>query len=162
VSPGGGAERRDGTLARGTWPVAAVSYERFELPGGRSAPARARTIARDRLGHRLGEPRRNDLLLLVTELVTNAVRHGGVGPDAILVLHLAAAERVLRVEVCDGGPGFTAMEREPGPHGGFGLLLLRSLPERWGIATDDGTCVWFELDVEPLSAQRSGGEPPRR
>jgi len=31
--------------------------------------------------------------------------------------------------------------------GGFGLMLLRTLSDRWGIATDDGTCVSFELGV---------------
>jgi anti-sigma regulatory factor (Ser/Thr protein kinase) len=163
MSPDGGVPEHGGFLSPGSWPMAAVVSERVELRGGRSAPTLARTLARERLGPRLDDVRRNDLLLLVTELVTNAVRHGGAGgPDAPVVLHLAAAERVLRVEVCDRGPGFEPVERVPGPDGGFGLLLLRSVPDRWGVANDEGTCVWFEFDVEPLSGPRQGGEPPRR
>jgi signal transduction histidine kinase len=62
-------------------------------------------------------------------------------------VHLAAAERIVRVEVCDDGPGFEPVERPPGVNGGFGMVLLRSLADRWGVAIDDGTCVWFELDL---------------
>jgi anti-sigma regulatory factor (Ser/Thr protein kinase) len=135
-----------GTLTRGDWPLRPVFYERVELDCAPSAPRRARVLARELLGARLPVDRRNDLQVLVTELVTNSVRHAGLGPEDKVVAHLAAATGLVRVEVCDGGPGFDPVEREPGPHGGFGLLLLRNLPDRWGIATDDGTCVWFELD----------------
>jgi anti-sigma regulatory factor (Ser/Thr protein kinase) len=139
---------RDGYLARGTWSLEPVAYRRIELPGGRGAPAAARGLARDLLAHRLGTPAREDLLVLVTELVTNAVRHGRVDENGIVVLHLAATERVVRVEVCDGGPGFDPDAlREPGPDGGFGLVLLRTLAPRSGVALDDGTCAWFELDA---------------
>jgi anti-sigma regulatory factor (Ser/Thr protein kinase) len=140
------AVQRQGLLSVGDRPLEPVTYERIELAGGLTAPRRARSLARELLGDRLDDRHRNDLLVLVTELVTNAVRHAGVGPEDVVVLHLAAAEDVVRVEVCDGGPGFEPVPREPGPHGGFGLVLLRTLPERWGIATDDGTCVWFEMD----------------
>ena len=133
-----------GFLARGTWMPALVAHERLELASELAAPARARAVARTRLGPHLAGRRRNDLLVLVTELVTNSVRHAGGGP---IVVHIAAAERIARVEVCDDGPGFEPVEREPGAEGGFGLLLLRSLADRWGVANDDGCCVWFELAV---------------
>jgi signal transduction histidine kinase len=136
------SEQPCGFLARGTWTPALVTHERLELANGVDAPAHARELARASLAPHLPAVRRNDLLVLVTELVTNAVRHAAPSP---VVVHLAAAERVVRVEVCDDGPGFEPVEREPGPDGGFGLILLRTLSDRWGIATDDGTCVWFEL-----------------
>jgi signal transduction histidine kinase len=85
------------------------------------------------------------VLVLVTELVTNSLRHAAPSP---IVVHLAAAERIIRVEVLDGGPGFAPADRPPGPDGGFGMLLLRSLADRWGVVTDDGTCVWFELEID--------------
>ena len=150
----------DGYLARGTWPAELVAYERIELFGGLSAPRRARTIARDSLGAMVDDRRRNDLLVLVTELVTNAVRHAGVGPAETLVVHLAAATDVIRVEVCDSGPGFAPVVREPGPVGGFGMPLLRALSDRWGVSVDAGTCVWFEMDR--LSPPARAGAPPRR
>jgi signal transduction histidine kinase len=85
--------------------------------------------------------------VLVTELVTNAVRHAEGGPDDKVVLHLAAAAGLVRVEVCDGGAGFDPAEREPDPTGGFGLVMLRRLADRWGVDATGGTCVWFELDT---------------
>lgn len=138
---------RTGFLSRGDWGLQPILYERIELVGGRSAPTRARAVARRVLAGLLEDPAREDLLVLVTELVTNAVRHAGVDESRNVVLHLAAAPRIARVEVCDGGPGFEPAEREPGPDGGFGLMLLRTLPDRWGLETDDGTCAWFEFDL---------------
>ena len=120
--------------------------ERIELACGLDAPRRARVVARELLSHHLDGRRQHDLLVLVTELVTNAVRHAGLGPEDVIVLQLASAGGVVRAEVCDPGPGFEPVEREPGPHGGFGLVLLRTLSDRWGVATGGGTCVWFELD----------------
>jgi anti-sigma regulatory factor (Ser/Thr protein kinase) len=134
-------------LERGTWTPVAFVQERFELAPGLDAPRRARAHARDVLGDRLHGRRHSDLLILVTELVTNAVRHAGLGPDDVIVLHLAAADGVVRAEVCDPGPGFEPVERAPGPDGGFGLVLLRTLSHRWGISTGGATCVWFEIDA---------------
>lgn len=134
-------------LGTGDWPPVALVYERIELTATLDAPRRARVLARELLGEHLEDRRRNDLLVLVTELVTNAVRHAGVGPDELVVLHLAAADGVARAEVCDGGPGFEPLERTPGPDGGFGLMLLRTLASRWGVEVGDATCVWFELDA---------------
>ena len=123
---------------------ALVLHDRLELASELDSPARARDVVRTRLAPVLPARRRNDLLVLVTELVTNAVRHAA---PSTIVVHLAAAERIVRVEVCDDGPGFVPEQRPPGPDGGFGMVLLRSLADRWGVDTDDGTCVWFELDL---------------
>ena len=136
----------EGFLVRGTWLSEPVAYRRVEVPGGLTAPRQARTLARELLGPLLGDRRRHDLLVVVTEVVTNAVRHAGAGPGETVVLFLAAAERVVRVEVCDGGPGFEPVVRKPGADGGFGLVLLNTLADRWGVSVDRGTCVWFELD----------------
>jgi len=122
--------------------------ERLELRPELDSPRRARVLARELLAGRLADARRrNDLLILVTELVTNAVRHAGLGPEDLIVLRLEAWDGVIRAEVHDPGPGFVPVEREPGPGGGFGLVLLRTLPDRWGISADGPTCVWFELDA---------------
>jgi len=84
------------------------------------------------------------LRLLVSEVVTNAVRHGGAQEP--VELHLTWNSEV-RVEVSDHGHGFTPVPRvgaldEPG---GFGLFLVGRLADRWGVETDDGTTVWFVL-----------------
>ena len=120
--------------------------ERLELAPVLDSPRRARVAARELFGDRLDGRRANDVLILVTELVTNAVRHAGLGPDERIELRLAARPGTVRAEVRDPGPGFVPVEREPGQGGGFGLMLLRTLPDRWGISAPGPTSVWFEID----------------
>jgi anti-sigma regulatory factor (Ser/Thr protein kinase) len=82
------------------------------------------------------------LRLLISEVVTNAVRHGG---DRQPVQLQASWNGEVRVAVSDGGAGFTPAARvgpldEPG---GFGLFLIGRLADRWGVETNDRTTVWF-------------------
>jgi len=105
----------------------------------------------DALGVLLGPIERSDLELLISELVTNCVRHAGLaeGTDQIKV-HAAVAPERLRIEVCDTGEGFTpgaarVRSYEAGD-GGLGLVLLDRLSAVWGVATGDGVCVWAEFD----------------
>ena len=96
-----------------------------------------------------------DSELLVSELVTNSIRHSGlVNPDYIEV-KLQASDDALMVEVADGGRGFG--RRRPGPGAraaqaasperisGWGLFLVERIASRWGIVENDETRVWFEL-----------------
>jgi anti-sigma regulatory factor (Ser/Thr protein kinase) len=112
-----------------------------------------RTVDAPRLARRrirevtagLGEERVEEATLLVSELVTNAVKYGGEGPVEIVVL--ADAERT-RFTVRDhGGPGPLPEIREPGAAGGgHGLRLVDSIADRWGVE-HGSTIVWFELDL---------------
>ena len=114
----------------------------FELPRDKHAPA----VARAALGGfeaALDTERYDATRLLVSELVTNAVKYGGEGPVRMEVT--AAGER-LRAEVIDQGTGFVAEERVSGQEGGFGLPLVEHLADRWG-AFEGSTHVWFELDL---------------
>jgi anti-sigma regulatory factor (Ser/Thr protein kinase) len=86
--------------------------------------------------------------LLVSELVTNAVRHAG--GDGVLVRATLQAD-LLRVEVHDSSPSV------PGPvspapesaEGGRGLLLVDALADRWGVEqVTAGKRTWFELGPE--------------
>jgi anti-sigma regulatory factor (Ser/Thr protein kinase) len=99
---------------------------------------------------------RDDLLLLVTELVTNAVRHGGVGPERSLGIQLRRRPGRVRVEVVDPTAGFTPVHARAkgGESGGWGLFLLDRIADRWGIRRlGSGTCAWFELRFEePIAA----------
>ena len=86
-----------------------------------------------------------DAVLLVSELVTNSVRHAGQPTGAPVHITAAAVNGVLRVEVHDSGHG-PVRRRSPGPgRGGFGLHLVNLLAARWGVSYDHGTRVWFEL-----------------
>ena len=91
---------------------------------------------------------RDDILLLVSELVTNAVRHAGVGPDRSLRVKLNRWPRRVRVEVAHPGRGFDHPPVPPSPDmtGGWGLVLVDRIADCWGITSETGsTCVWFEL-----------------
>jgi anti-sigma regulatory factor (Ser/Thr protein kinase) len=85
------------------------------------------------------------LRLLVTELVTNSLRHAGADTISLKVLVRSGA---VWTEVTDAGPGFdpaaTGMPREDNT--GWGLFLVERLAERWGVHRNGtGTRVWFEL-----------------
>jgi PAS domain S-box-containing protein len=89
----------------------------------------------------------DDVALLVTELASNALRHGGPGVD--LWLRRPSA-RLLRVELIDGRASSLPMLQTPGEEdeGGRGLVLVAALAQRWGSdRLAAGKCVWFELGV---------------
>jgi hypothetical protein len=108
------------------------------------APSQARTAVADWLDGRSAEFR-HDACLLVSELVTNSIRHADLPAGAPIVVRAAATNGVVRVEVHDQGNG-PARRRASGAHeGGFGLHLVELLAARWGVNHQQGTCVWFEL-----------------
>lgn len=86
-------------------------------------------------------------VLLVSELVTNAILHGR-GP---LELRARTTEEALRVEVHDADPRTVptlSIDVEPTDDGGRGLQLVELLADRWGWAESPvGKVVWFELDA---------------
>jgi anti-sigma regulatory factor (Ser/Thr protein kinase) len=108
------------------------------------APRHARREIRT-LTAELGEERTEDAELLVSELVTNAVKYGGDGPVEIVVRrHGGRARFTVRDR---GGPGPLPEIREPGTAGGgHGLRLVDSISDRWGVE-HGSTIVWFELDL---------------
>ena len=121
---------------------------KLSLEGGPEAAVRARQ-ALSRLRSELDPPTLESLRLLVTELVSNAVRHAGAPTVDLVVLVSAPA---VRVEVTDHGPGFEPAGRTRGqdPEGGWGLYLVERLADRWGVAREErGTRVWFELERNP-------------
>jgi anti-sigma regulatory factor (Ser/Thr protein kinase) len=143
------ARRQHCLLMRDSWRADVALAHRFELSGGPYAPGIARTSVDRLLGDRLREDELVDVSVLVSELVTNAVRHGNADEHETILLHVAIAPRVVRVEVCDRGPGFVppAVPRNHPEGGGNGLVLLARMSSDWGVAADDGTCVWFEREL---------------
>jgi anti-sigma regulatory factor (Ser/Thr protein kinase) len=113
-------------------------------PGPEAVPAARKAL--DGLDGLIEQPVWEDLRLLVTELVTNGVRHGSErGPVTVSVV---AGDDKVRVEVSDGGRGFdppeAPMPRADGT-GGWGLQLVDRVATTWGVDVDDRTCVWLEL-----------------
>ena len=91
------------------------------------------------------------LRLLVSELVTNSVRHGRPCPSGEIELSLHASPQTVRVEISDAGRGFTVHPRVAGqdPGSGWGLYLVDALSDRWGTEHDGRTRIWFEIDCGP-------------
>lgn len=86
--------------------------------------------------------------LLLSELVTNSVRHAGLRPGDTIDVRVEWNGRRLRVEVSDPGPGFVppAMPRGRLPRpGGLGLVIVDRLANRWSVRRQPRTSVRFEL-----------------
>jgi anti-sigma regulatory factor (Ser/Thr protein kinase) len=98
-----------------------------------------------------------DARLLVSELVTNSVRHADLGPEQRIEVLAGVEAGTLRVEVRDGGRGFVSSPRVTGSpaDSGWGLFLVAQLADRWGVRSDAGTVVWFEIAAD--RAQRRDG-----
>jgi anti-sigma regulatory factor (Ser/Thr protein kinase) len=121
-------------------------------PEPHSVPrARERVIA-------LAEPfvaaaRIGDLRLVISEVITNAVRHGG---DGDMLVAVTPKPGYLCVQVTDTGDGFAPRPRAFEPDdddGGFGLFLVERLTRRWGLTREDSnTRVWFEFDFDAAAA----------
>ena len=114
----------------------------LQLERDQSAPARARAMVRG-LRPLLGTERTEDATLLVSELVTNAVKYGS-GP---VELHVAAGEdRRGRFTISDAGSGETPALRETGGKapGGYGLHLVDRIADQWGVE-HASMHVWFDL-----------------
>jgi anti-sigma regulatory factor (Ser/Thr protein kinase) len=113
-------------------------------PGPEAVPAARKAL--DGLHGLLERPIWEDLRLLVTEVVTNGVRHGSErGP---MTVEVVLGDQKVRVEVSDQGRGFTPPEA-PMPRtdgtGGWGLQLVDRVASSWGVKVNGTTCVWFEL-----------------
>jgi anti-sigma regulatory factor (Ser/Thr protein kinase) len=119
------------------------------LSPDRAAAARARA-ALDEIRQRLSQAAYDDARLMVSEIVTNSLRHAGLsaGQPIRLLGHLRG--RRLRVEVFDAGAGFVPEERgsDVAEDTGWGLYIVRRLATDWGVTTDGETKVWFEVDAE--------------
>jgi anti-sigma regulatory factor (Ser/Thr protein kinase) len=122
------------------------------LPVAPEAAAEARH-ALDDIGEAISDGRLRDVRLLVSELVTNAVRHANLDAGDVILLVIDVGASSLRVEVHDPGGGFvpTAPAPDPARPSGWGLYLVAELADHWGVDSDETTLVWFELD-EPAAA----------
>lgn len=119
------------------------------VAGGIDAPRRVRGLVREKLADRIPPVLLGDVVLLVTELVANGVRHGGAHRGRSLRVRLEGRPPALRVEVTDPGrrperiaPRAPDVERD----GGLGLQIVDRVASRWGVRGGSGTNVWFELD----------------
>jgi len=92
----------------------------------------------------------DDLALLVSELVTNSYRYGGINKGDSISLSVSQKGKTIHVEIEDPGQGTTVpAPRRPTADGGWGLEIVRKTADRWGVRKTRGrTVVWFDLDVD--------------
>lgn len=122
--------------------VRSVSFV-ARLAADRVAASEARRLVRKRLDHIVAPCTLDDVLLIVSELVTNAVLHGGHGD---VEMQIAFDGCSVTGSVCDEGPGFE--RRAPAPRagriGGRGLALVEQVADGWGV-DDEAAHVWFQI-----------------
>jgi anti-sigma regulatory factor (Ser/Thr protein kinase) len=107
-------------------------------------PTAARIARRALHGARLPEDLQHTVDLLATEVIANAIRHAGLDEDQQILFAARFIDDFIRVEVRDPGPGFDPERETEGR--GFGLRMVDKLASRWGVETQAGTRVWFEID----------------
>ncbi len=119
------------------------------LPTDRSAPGMARQWVSEHLDPLGLDPRTHaTVVLLTSELVTNAVLH----TDSAPTLTLAAGPDAITIGVRDSSAEeVRLLPAEPGRLGGWGLQMVDTMAHRWGERrNDDGTkVVWFEVANVP-------------
>jgi len=115
----------------------------YKIEAQPKGPAQARRIIAEELSTVLSSTQLDDLKLMVSELVTNGIVHGGQVNDAPVMLDLCVNGHI-RCTVVDQGPGFAVRVREDRRRG-WGLRLVEQLSDRWGMeCSPRRTKVWFE------------------
>jgi anti-sigma regulatory factor (Ser/Thr protein kinase) len=134
------------------------------LAGGEKAAGHARRVLGERLSALLPDDVLGDLQLLVTEIIANSVRHGGVGEDGEIDLRVSVDDRIVRVEMRDTGRQADPRVRTPdlGGGGGFGMVLVSRMSARWGVDHEPNVVMWFELALSAARASEAAIAEPAR
>ena len=125
------------------------------LPLDVQAPSSARYVVADFLRDRLPARMVETAQLIISELVSNSLRHNAAPQDQAVVVRVASERGTWRLEVEDpGGGGVLAPDPERAAAGRLGMNLVQSLSECWGAehAAERGTRAWAYLPRGPLAA----------
>lgn len=126
------------------------------LPGIPQAASAARELAHQLLGD--AHPAAQTVMLLISELVTNAIVHSRSGaPGGTLTVALCPGAAGVLIQVCDaGGPSEPCLAPIPGEAGqaaaehGYGLLLVDALADSWGsLSSPEGRVTWCRVGGTP-------------
>ena len=125
-----------------------MGVEVFEahIESSEAAARQTRDLTRDRVGDIVSAAILADVLTVMTELVTNAVRHG---EGSIVRVRVAVSSALIRGEVeNDGAALVEPRELEARHAGGLGLHIVSALVDGWSVVTEAGTTlVRFELGL---------------
>lgn len=128
-------------------PVQVAGRREFLLEAHPASVAEARRRMSEMAEALLEESRMAELQLVLSEVVSNAIRHGSQTEP--IRLAVTPKDDFLCVQVTDTGSGLAPRPRAtvPDEHGGWGFFLIEQLTRRWGMTREDRhTRVWFEFD----------------
>jgi anti-sigma regulatory factor (Ser/Thr protein kinase) len=133
---------RSETSAASATPSPAITGLHVRLANSPAAAREGRDAVHHHLADRLHGGTLDDVLLVVSELVTNAIRHG----RGDIGLRVAFDGELVSGAVEDAGDGFARVARDRGlsGSGGRGLDIVGGLAARWGI-DPESSAVWFEM-----------------
>jgi anti-sigma regulatory factor (Ser/Thr protein kinase) len=130
-----------------TWQDAAsVRLGSASFPADTDAPRQARWWLASLLREHGLEHELHDVMVMVSELTTNAVKHAEASFELVVLLD----DDCLRIEVHDSDPRVPQVQWVPaGATSGRGLLIVETLSEAWGVTALEGggKSVWFEVRV---------------
>jgi serine/threonine-protein kinase RsbW len=148
-------------LERGNLARIMPTFQRAELrlPHESSTVPLVRELARMVVGSRLGRERLEDLQLVLSEVVANAVLRGSPLDTGQIVVTIELDGAVVRGIVRDCGAGVAfghPTEDQARPH--LGLRLIDRLADNWGVSSNGEKAVWFEIDGVAAAWQRRTAE----
>jgi anti-sigma regulatory factor (Ser/Thr protein kinase) len=119
---------------------------RLTIPGRPEHVGTARSFVTDALS---GHPASDVMVLLASEIVTNAVLHSDSRrPGGTVTVTVLEAAGGVRVEVADAGSqrSLPVVKGDGCVTGGHGLFLVQSLADEWGYTSGEpGVTVWFRM-----------------
>jgi anti-sigma regulatory factor (Ser/Thr protein kinase) len=139
---------------------------RISVPSSLDAPHAARAAVAQWMPASLPRTLLLDAQLLISELVTNSVRHAAAAAGTPIIVTAGTSDGAVWFDVADAGERGGVARRPPQGTGGMGLNIVHTGATRWGTSDGDGTHVWFELalptdcesaTVQPVSTRRSRG-----
>jgi anti-sigma regulatory factor (Ser/Thr protein kinase) len=152
--------------ARETGRVGARESLDVHVPLDARAPATARSLLAPWLRDRVAAAVLDSVQLLLSELLSNSVRHSGASAGDLAVVRVRLTRDTVRLEVEDPGRGGVIAPRPPSLErgDGFGLNVVQALSRRWGPkrAAAGGTRVRAQLSRAPLVAPAPPHPPPTR
>jgi anti-sigma regulatory factor (Ser/Thr protein kinase) len=122
---------------------------RLSLAPEEGAPKRARMVLAE-LGADVDPGVCERGAIVLSELVTNAIKHGGLTQLQRIDVEVSVRPNVVRMEVTDPGSGFEIAALTPGGadgSGGWGLWLVDEMTDRWGVDFEHSTHIWCEFDT---------------
>jgi anti-sigma regulatory factor (Ser/Thr protein kinase) len=121
---------------------------RLALSPNDSAPARARRALAE-LGGDLDPELRERSAVVLSELVTNSFKHGGLSESQRIHVEVSLRPELIRMQVMDPGKGFDTVALRRGHvdrTGGWGFWLIDEMSDRWGVDCSHSTNIWCEFD----------------